>query len=144
VTLSVHFEVLHPIKDLLKLGDAAKGEPQQAAIADLKSFTLETRLSKEMSYLSLFVLGMARRAAGDGKGAIDSFSDALGQTTQPSSSLNRSLVYFYLGVTYLFKGDSDHALADFNQTIKLQPTFAQAYVNRTSEFLRQSGFRLRR
>ena len=83
-----------------------------------------------MTYLSLFVLGMARRAAGDGKGAIARFSDALGQTAEPSSSLNHSVVYFSRGVTYLFKGDSDHALADLNQAIKLQPTFAEAYVNR--------------
>ena len=127
--LRVHFEVLNPPKEFSALGQAPNVQ-QRAAIAELTSFELQDRLSKEMTYLSLFVLGMARRAAGDGKGAIDRFSDALDQTTEPSSSLNRSLVYFYRGLTYLFKGDSDHALADLNQAIKLQPTFAEAYVNR--------------
>jgi TIR domain len=98
VTLSVHFEVLNPPKELPELGHTASGTIQQASIADLKSFTLQSRLSNEMSYLSLFVLGMARRAAGDGKGAIDRFSDALSEKTEPSSTLNRSVVYFPVGL----------------------------------------------
>jgi hypothetical protein len=83
---------------LPELGHTASGTIQQASIADLKSFTLQSRLSNEMSYLSLFVLGMARRAAGDGKGAIDRFSDALSEKTEPSSTLNRSVVYFTVGL----------------------------------------------
>ena len=135
VPLSVHFEVLRPPKDLPELGQAAKGNIQQAAIADLKSFTLQTRLSNEMTYLSLFVLGMTRRAAGDREGAIARFSDALGQTTESSSSLNQSLVYFYRGAAYMFRGDSDRALADLSQAIKLQPTSAEAYANRAVLYL---------
>ena len=130
VPLSVNFEVLNPPKDLPKLGQTARGNIQQAAIADLKSFTLQTRLSNEMSYLSLFTLGMVRRAAGDLKGAINRFSDALNQNTDSSSGLNQSLIYFYRGNVYLPKGDYDLALADFNQSIKLQPTLAEAYANR--------------
>ena len=131
VPLSVNFEVLHPPKELPALSQAARGDIQPpAVIADLKSFTLQTRLSHEMTYLSLFVLGMARRAAGDWEGAIARFSDALGQTTEPSSSLNQSLVYFYRGYAYMLKDDYDRALADFNHAIERQPTFAEAYENR--------------
>jgi tetratricopeptide (TPR) repeat protein len=128
--LSVYFEVLQPPKALPELGQAARGSVQQAATAELNSFNLQTRLSEEMTYLSLFVLGMARRSAGDGEGAIARFNDALGQATEPSSSLNQSLVYFFRGLTHLDKGNTDRALADLNQAIKLQPTFARAYVNR--------------
>ncbi len=131
VPLSVHFEVLRPPKDLPDLGQAARGNIQQAAIADLKSFTLQTRLSNEMSYLSLFTLGMVRRAAGDLGGAIDRFSAALNQKIDSSSGLNQSLIYFYRGNAYLPKGNYDLALADLNQSIKLQPIFAEAYANRS-------------
>jgi tetratricopeptide (TPR) repeat protein len=130
VPLSVNFEVLNPPKDLPELGQTARGNIQQAAIADLNSFTLQTRLSNEMSYLSLFTLGMVRRAAGDLEGAIARFSDALSQNTDSSSGLNQSLIYFYRGNAYLSKGDYNLALADFNQSIKLQPTLAEAYANR--------------
>jgi tetratricopeptide (TPR) repeat protein len=128
--LSAHFEVLHPPKYLPELKQNARGNIQQAAIADLKSFTLQTRLSTEMNYLSLFTLGMTRFAAGDQAGAIARFSDALNQKTDSSSSLNQSLVYFYRGTGYLQKGEYNLALADFTQTIKLYPNFAEAYNNR--------------
>lgn len=140
VPLSVHFEVLRPPKDLPDLGQMARGNIQQVAIADLKSFTLQTRLSKEMSYLSLFTLGMVRRAAGDFEGAIDRFSAALNQNTDSSSGLNQGLVYFYRGNAYSSKGDYDFALADFNQSIKLQPTFAEAYANRAAIHMAKNDY----
>ncbi len=140
VPLSVHFEVLRPPKDLPELGQTARGNIQQAAIADLKSFTLQTRLSKEMSYLSLLTLGMVRRAAGDLDGAIDRFSNALNQNTDSSSGLNESLIYFYRGNAYLAKGDYDLALADFNQNIKIQPTLAEAYSNRASIYIAKNDY----
>jgi tetratricopeptide (TPR) repeat protein len=140
VPLSVNFEVLRPPKELPKLGQSASGNIQQAAIADLKSFTLQTRLSNEMKYLSLFTLGMARRAAGDWEGAIARFSDALNQKIEPSSSLNQSLVYFYRGVAYLYQNNVDRALADFNQAIKLQPTFAEAYGNQVVTYFAKGDY----
>lgn len=130
VPLSINFELLRPPKDLPELGQTARGNIQQAAIADLKSFTLQARLSNQMSYLSLFTLGMVRRAAGDLDGAIERFSDALNQNKDSSSGLNQSLIYFYRGNAYLPKGGYEQALADFNQSIKLQPTLAEAYANR--------------
>jgi len=140
VPLSVHFEVLRPPKDLPKLGQTARGNVQQAAVADLKSFALQTRLSNEMSYLSLFTLGMVRRAAGDWEGAIARFSDALNQKTEASSSLNQSLIYFYRGSGYLLKGEYGLTLADFNQTIKLQPTLAEAYANRVLLYMVKNDY----
>lgn len=140
VPLSVNFEVLRSPKDLPELGQTAKGNIQQAAIADLKSFTLQTRLSNEMSYLSLFTLGMARRAAGDWEGAIARFSDALSQKTESSSSLNQSLVYFYRGSAYLLKGDYNRALADLNQAIKRQPNFVEAHAIRVIGYLAKGEY----
>jgi tetratricopeptide (TPR) repeat protein len=131
VPLSVHFEVLRPPKDLpQQLEQAARVSLQQAALAELKDFTLQPRLGNEMSYLSLFVLGMTRLAAGEWEEAIARFSDALGQTTAPSARLNPSVVYFHRGSAYLRTGDTERALADFTHAIQLQPTLAEAYANR--------------
>lgn len=130
VPLSVHFEVLRPPKEWPTLGRAANGDIQRAAIADLKSFTLQTRLSNEMAYLSLFTLGMIRLVAADLDGAVARFSDALSQLEGRASVLDQSLVYFYRGSIYLYKNDYERAFADFDQSIKLQPDFAQAYLKR--------------
>jgi tetratricopeptide (TPR) repeat protein len=138
--LSVHFEVLRPPKNLPELGQTAKGQLQQAAIADLKSFTLQTRLSNEMSYLSLFTLGMTRYAAADWDGAIARFSDALSQSVERTTALNQSLVYFYRGYAYLQKGDSESALADLDRTIELQPEFAEAYGNRSMVYIAKGDY----
>ena len=130
VPLSVHFEVLRPPKYMPELGPEAKGLVQTMAVTELESFTLQTRLSAEMAYLSLFTVGMARVAAEDWNGAIVLFSDALSQTVERVPVLDQSIVYFYRGTAYNLKGDYDHAIADYNQAIQLQPNFAEAYKNR--------------
>jgi tetratricopeptide (TPR) repeat protein len=140
VPLSVNFEVLHPSKDFFELGQNARGNIQTAPIADLTHFILQPRLSTEMTYLSLFTMGMARRAAEDWDGAILRFSDALDQKIEPSSSLDQSLVYFYRGFSYLSQNNLDRALDDLNQAIKRQPTLAEAYANRVNIYLAKGDY----
>lgn len=140
VPLSVHFEVLRPPKNLPELGQTARGQLQSTAIADLKSFTLQPRLSNEMSYLSLFTLGMTRVAAADWDGAIARFSNALSQRIERTTALDQSLVYFYRGYAYLQKGDSERGLADLDRTIELHPKLAEAYVNRMTIYLAKGDY----
>lgn len=140
VQISTRFEVMHPSKELPELGKQANGMPQESPIAELKSFKLQTRLSKELSYLSLFTLRITRYTAADWDGAIARFSDALNQIAETTSALDQSLVNFYRGTAYLQKGDYNRALADFSQTLKLQPNFAQAYSNRGLIYLTKSDY----
>ena len=70
VQVSVNFEVLKPPDYFPKLGKTAKGEAQTSAIAELNSFRLQTRLSKEMSYLTLFTVGMVQYPNQIGKGPL--------------------------------------------------------------------------
>jgi len=135
IPLSVHFEVLRPPKELPELGQSARGQLQQAAIADLKSFTLQTRLSNEMSYLSLFTLGMIRVAAADWDAAIARFSDALSQRVESITALDQSLVYFCRSIAYMQKGDYKPALTDLDRVIKLKSDFALAYNNRGAVYM---------
>jgi tetratricopeptide (TPR) repeat protein len=130
VPLSVHFEVLRPPKYMPELGPEAKGKVRKKAVAELESFNLQTHLSEEMIYLSLFTVGMARYAAEDWDGAIASFSDALDQTAESVLALSQSIVHFYRGGAYYYKGDYDRAIADYDQAIKLKPDLAGAYYNR--------------
>ena len=130
VPLSVHFEVLRPPKYMPELGLETKGQVQTMAVAELESFTLQTRLSAEMAYLSLFIMGMARSAAEDWDGAITRFGGALSQTIERVPVLDQSTIYFYRGLAYYHKGSYDRAIADFDQAIQLKPDFADAYFNR--------------
>ena len=130
IPLSVHFEVLRPPKYMPELGPEIRGQVQTMAVAELESFTLQTNLSAEMAYLSLFTVGMARYAAGDWDGAIARFTDALNQTAEPVPALDQSTVHFYRGTAYYSKDDYDHAIADYDQAIQLQPDNAKAYNNR--------------
>jgi tetratricopeptide (TPR) repeat protein len=143
VPLSVHFEILRPPKELPELGQTAKGQLQQAAIAELKSFTLQTRLSNEMSYLSLFTLGMTRYAAYDWDGAISRFSDAFSALEQPAkrvSALDQSIIHFYRGTAYSRRGDHDRAIADHNQAIKLQHNYVKSYNNRGNAYYQKEDY----
>ncbi len=65
VQVSVHFEVMKPPDYFPELEETAKGKAQTSAIAELNSFNLQTRLFKEMSYLTLFSLGMVQYAKSD-------------------------------------------------------------------------------
>jgi tetratricopeptide (TPR) repeat protein len=133
VPVSANFEVLKPPKHLPQLGQTASGMVQTPAIAELKSFTLQTRLSKEMAYLSLFTLGMTRYTASEWDEAIARFSAALSQIAERTTVLDRSIVYFYRGCAYIAKGNYDSAIADYNQAIKLNPHF-ELYFNRGSAY----------
>jgi len=130
VPLSVHFEILCPLRCAPKLRPEARGQVQTMAVAELESLTLPTRLSVEMAYLSLFTVGMARYTAEDWDGAIARFNDALNHTAEPVPALDQSTVSFYRGVAYARKGDYDRAIADYGQAIQLQPDDAGAYYNR--------------
>jgi len=140
VPLSVHFELPSIPEYPSELGPEAKGQVQTMAMAELKSFTLQTRLSAEMAYLSLFTVGMARYAAEDWDGAIACFSDALSQTAERVPALDQSTVYFYRGLAYYYRGDYDRSIANYDQAIQLKPAYAEAHNNRGVAYLAKGDY----
>jgi tetratricopeptide (TPR) repeat protein len=140
VQISVHYELLKPPEDFPKLGEKADGKAQILAIAELNSFKLQTRLSDEMTYLTLFTLGMVRYAEGDWESAIVRFSDALDQVKEPVPVLGQEAVYSYRGNSYLFRSDYKRAIADFNQALKLKSDYVKAYNNRARVYSEQGKY----
>lgn len=132
IPLSVNFEVLRTLTDFPDLGETAKGTPQQAAVAELvgAGLPLQTRLSNEMSYLSLFTVGMVRYAARDLDNAIAAFTDALNQIKESTQVLDKSLVRFYLAGAYRERNDYDLALDNYNRSLELNPDLSSVYTNR--------------
>jgi tetratricopeptide (TPR) repeat protein len=48
--------------------------------------------------------------------------------------------YFNRGSVYLLKGDDDRALTDFNEAIRLNPRFTEAYVSRAFSYHRKGEY----
>ena len=65
VPISVNFEILKSLPELPQLRAEARGKVLSLEIAQLESFKLQTRLSQEMAYLSLFTLGIYRHLEAD-------------------------------------------------------------------------------
>lgn len=136
VQVSTHFEVLKPPEIFPELGQEATGAIRTipAPIAKLEHFELQTRLSEEMTYLSLFTTGMALYTAEDWNGAIAHFTDALNQVKEPVSALDQGNVYNARGNSYRSQGDYDRALADYTQAIEanpqdFRPHFSEAVIH---------------
>jgi tetratricopeptide (TPR) repeat protein len=121
VPISVNFEVLQPPEYLPEFGETASGSVQTFALSELNSFKLQTRLSSEMSYLTLFTLGMAEYAAKDWAGAIARFDDALAQTNESLESLDLSITHFYKGDSYLYNKDFENAITAYDTGLKIKP-----------------------
>jgi tetratricopeptide (TPR) repeat protein len=130
VGLAVHFLILKPPPVLPRLSLPVEGQLQTALISSLEDFSLQTRLSKQMGYLSLFVAGMAHYDRADWASAEKYFKDALQQVVTGVPKTDESLVYFYLGNTRWFQDDFEKAKAYFSKSIKLDPTSFDAYINR--------------
>jgi tetratricopeptide (TPR) repeat protein len=142
VQISVNFEVLKQPQFLPQLGEEAQGQTRIMEVAGLDSFELQTQLSTEMAYLSLFTLGIARYAAEDYEQAITTFSRALEQTQDFVRAFDKSTLYFYRGLAYCFKSnrDYDRAIADFNEAIQYKPNLTQAYNNRGNAYANKGEY----
>ena len=130
--LRTHFDVMTStgkLKYMPTLGKEAQGEVRLFP-AEMKSFSLTLKLAQEMTYLSLFTVGMARYSAEDWDGAIDRFTAALSQTAEDVPALSKGVVYFYRGTASLQKGNADFAIQDYNKSLEIDPKFAKAYTNR--------------
>lgn len=127
VPLSVHFEVLHPPRYMPELGPEVKGLVQTMAVAELESFTMQTRLSEEMAYLSLLTVGLVHFEGEDFEAAIVTFSQALTQTEGLMKAVEQGAIYLYRGAVYLIEGKPVQAVADFDKAIELKPDLAAAY-----------------
>jgi len=130
--VTVKFEVLEKLRSL----SSVQTEPLTQEIAKLKSFEIQTQLSKEMSYLTLFTIGLVRYEAKDYDAAIARFTKALAFAPDAEEAIVQdtdtaiNALYFYRGVAYYYKGEPDKAIVDYNQVLKIYPKLAEAYNNR--------------
>jgi tetratricopeptide (TPR) repeat protein len=127
----VHFDIVNASVDLPLHGDVrALNLPN---LSELQGFEIQTKISKEMTYLALLTVGIARLQVDDYDGAISRFSTALGLAAVPQDLIDPAVIYKYRGYAYMKKegakkDDFDHAMADLNQSIQLNSKMADAYI----------------
>lgn len=140
VDIIVTFEVLKPSKALIDLGLETMDIGQTVDVAQMDTFKMQTQLSEQMAYLSLFTVGTVRYTVGDWDGAIEGFSDALLQTSERAEVLDQSIIYFWRGSAYHFKGNIDDAISDYTKSVDLQPNYFEAYNDRGLAYLDRKDF----
>ncbi|NUO82703.1 hypothetical protein HUU05_21735 [candidate division KSB1 bacterium] len=92
--ITVHFEVP---KELMNLPLPKAQQTLIVALGQLETFAIQTRLSREMSYLTLVTLGFIRFEAEDYDAAISFFSDAETQVDSPQERIQPVVAaYLYL------------------------------------------------
>ena len=111
VPLSVNFELLLPTEldsyYHLEIEPDVKGNIQTPKIETLETFNLQTDLSDEMTYFSLYTLGIIRYFKDDYEGAIASFKNAFDHAPEPVSPEQQSKVYRGIGDAYNDNGEHE-------------------------------------
>jgi tetratricopeptide (TPR) repeat protein len=129
VPLGVHFEVIQPTETFHPNSCGVASPKTGVGIRKidpnkLKNLTLQSNLSNELSYVTIFTLGLARFDALDWKNAVSMFDDAIShlkeetilsaQTEGNGILVDLDLLYYYRGRAYQSLGNFDKALEDFN------------------------------
>jgi tetratricopeptide (TPR) repeat protein len=93
-------------------------------------------ISQTISYLSLFATGLIYYSQGNWAEASGMFegsivaSSNLTSTTTTTTALDVSLIYYYLGNVYNAMGSHDKAIENYDESIRRNPNFVEAYYNR--------------
>ena len=133
VPISLNFEILKESADFPELAESVRGKTQPYQLSELTNFELQTNLSQEMTYLSLFTLGMYRYLEEDWQQAIDYFEQTLNvanEEEQSIDSLETEVVYFHLGRSYGSSKLYRKELASYDKAIEINPNFDDAWNNR--------------
>ena len=135
VRIKINFQILKKSADFPKLHQSVQVTNQILQITELESFNLQADLSKDMTYLSLFTLGMYRYLENDWQQGIEYYEQALKvlqERKEPIASLGKEVVYFYLGNSSYSLELYDEAIKSYNQAIEIKPDNHNAWNNRGS------------
>jgi tetratricopeptide (TPR) repeat protein len=120
VYLNVHFTFVKGIKSW-PICKRAEEETFRSPVAELQDYSLQTKMTEHMSYLTLLTTGLARLEANDLDSAIERFDRVLKLENVPEQIIHPAEVYRYRAYTLLLKDKYDLALSDWNKAIALKP-----------------------
>ena len=134
--VTIHFEVLEKSFDVPLKHD---NKTIIARTAKLESFTIQEELSKEMTYLVLLTVGVAKLGAFDLAGAITSFTRAISASSAPTEIIEPEHIYEYRALSYLLNGQIDEAISDFSRALSFRPQ-AELLNMRAMAYISQAQF----
>jgi tetratricopeptide (TPR) repeat protein len=134
VLITAHYEVLQKPKDL-----RLRQEKQELILParEIDSFQVQTRLSNEMTYLTLLTIGLARLESGDNANAVSLFSKAIDQKGIPEQLIDPANIYYFRGNAFLNMNLYNKAVDDYTESLKITPEnfcTACAYNNRAAAY----------
>lgn len=143
--LTVHFELARDEPSLTLRGNR---ETQVFALPEIESFTVQTQVSKEMTYLTLLATGVARLEADDYGGAIDRFTKALHEGVLPEQMVNPSFLFLARGVSFLMNATMgagartalQSAIADLRKAVELDPKDPRSHMMLSFAYLQNQEF----
>jgi tetratricopeptide (TPR) repeat protein len=128
-TVYIHIENLNP-KQFTRL-DNSETMDLAPALADMRTFTFQLQAGQELSALISFSAGVIEYQAGNYKTAIAYFDSALKNAQGKTEIIkNQAEMYFMRGAAHYSLQEADLALADYSESIQLDPQDAKAYTNR--------------
>ena len=114
VGLSVTFELLQFPPSLKPFGAASSGNMRTYPQAWLEEFLIQTKLSGELTYLTLFVVGLTKLITADWQNASSALTDALNASTEGKDLLPVDKVRFFRGVAFSAQADFTYSMSDIS------------------------------
>ncbi|MEK7995791.1 MAG: tetratricopeptide repeat protein [Planctomycetota bacterium] len=138
VQLHVNFEIFSkPVQRYFR----GEGYTTTVALAEMNSFELQARFSREMSCVSLIAVGLARYESGDFAGAVARLTDAIKLSTTPAEIIDPNMMYYMRGLALFKKGDDlAAAISDYTLIIKAKPDHVDAHTNRGACYLKRGMY----
>jgi tetratricopeptide (TPR) repeat protein len=147
--VSIHFSVIQASEQLALEEDQER--TVTAPLSEVRDFTLQEQLSKEMTYLTLLTVGLIRYGLGDYDGAIQRFNDGMNSLPRNVEIVNPGILHFYKASALYHKGQAkqanckyevanaiyEEAINELNEAISSLPV-PEAYANRATVYSTKS------
>lgn len=126
-----------PRRFLPEFAPRSTREPVIAAIPTLNSFSIQASLSKDITFLCLFTVGLSRYFAGEQRQALACFDDALTRAPDPSAQCYTQV---YRGHCYCELREFPVARKAFEQVVEINPGFAHGYAARAMVLMAENNY----
>ncbi len=132
IPLGVHFEIISSASPFQPITCAVStSQVRKVNLTEINDLTLQTTLSNELSYVTLFTLGLIRFEAQDYEKAIELFDNALkyldentqltAKTSGDEALVDQNILYLYRGISYVETEKYDQALVAFEYLVDQFP-----------------------